>query len=173
MNLSIKIKQEYEKICLRSHLCPLTINSFLGAWFMLKSMIFIFPLVLLGCAGSKERPTQENRGHITHQNHDHVHAKDCGHETVEHHNHLDYLHDGHYHFMHDHHVDDHGFHSSGRSTASTSKLEVKHEGHSHLHGKNCGHKKVSHGDHSDYLHDGHYHHAHHGQAHDHGIILGQ
>ncbi len=30
--------------------------------------------------------------------------------------------------------------------------------HSHVHGPNCGHTAVRHGDHVDYLHDGHLHH---------------
>jgi hypothetical protein len=37
-----------------------------------------------------------------------------------------------------------------------------HEGHTHQHGPNCGHKAVHHGGHVDYLHDGHLH--HHGAA---------
>jgi hypothetical protein len=37
-----------------------------------------------------------------------------------------------------------------------------HEGHSHQHGPNCGHKAVRHNGHVDYLHDGHLH--HHGAA---------
>ncbi|MFO0663544.1 MAG: hypothetical protein U0174_06310 [Polyangiaceae bacterium] len=35
-----------------------------------------------------------------------------------------------------------------------------HENHSHVHGPNCGHKQVTHGDHVDFLHDGHLHHVH-------------
>ena len=35
-----------------------------------------------------------------------------------------------------------------------------HENHPHVHGENCGHEAVQHGDHVDYLHDGHRHHAH-------------
>jgi len=36
----------------------------------------------------------------------------------------------------------------------------KHEGHTHRHGPECGHKSVKHGDHIDYLHDGHHHRVH-------------
>jgi len=36
----------------------------------------------------------------------------------------------------------------------------KHENHAHLHGPDCGHTAVKHGDHVDYLHDGHLHHPH-------------
>lgn len=37
-----------------------------------------------------------------------------------------------------------------------------HENHPHVHGENCGHEAVQHGDHVDYLHDGHHHRAHEG-----------
>lgn len=36
----------------------------------------------------------------------------------------------------------------------------KHAGHTHQHGKHCGHKAVIHNGHIDYLHDGHLHHVH-------------
>ena len=36
----------------------------------------------------------------------------------------------------------------------------KHPNHEHNHGDNCGHTKIKHGDHYDYLHDGHLHHNH-------------
>lgn len=35
-----------------------------------------------------------------------------------------------------------------------------HAAHDHQHGAGCGHKAVSHGDHTDFLHDGHLHHVH-------------
>jgi hypothetical protein len=35
-----------------------------------------------------------------------------------------------------------------------------HTNHDHNHGENCGHSKVKHGDHYDYLHDSHLHHPH-------------
>ena len=42
---------------------------------------------------------------------------------------------------------------------------LTHEGHAHLHGNDCGHVAVQHGDHVDYLHDGHRH-APHGDHYD-------
>ncbi|MDP3238498.1 MAG: hypothetical protein Q8S33_34940 [Myxococcales bacterium] len=39
-----------------------------------------------------------------------------------------------------------------------------HANHEHVHGANCGHPAVRHGDHVDYLHDGHLHHAHEGHV---------
>jgi hypothetical protein len=32
--------------------------------------------------------------------------------------------------------------------------------HKHVHGENCGHKAIPHGDHVDYVHDGHRHRMH-------------
>lgn len=39
-----------------------------------------------------------------------------------------------------------------------------HPSHDHVHGPDCGHTAVRHGDHVDYLHDGHLHHAHDGHV---------
>ncbi len=36
----------------------------------------------------------------------------------------------------------------------------KHQDHSHVHGPQCGHTAIKHGDHVDYLHDGHLHYPH-------------
>jgi hypothetical protein len=33
-----------------------------------------------------------------------------------------------------------------------------HANHEHVHGENCGHTAIQHGDHVDFLHDGHLHH---------------
>jgi hypothetical protein len=40
--------------------------------------------------------------------------------------------------------------------------EVHEEAHEHVHGEDCGHEAVQHGDHVDYIHDGHHHAAHDG-----------
>ena len=37
-------------------------------------------------------------------------------------------------------------------------MSMHHEGHTHQHGPNCGHKGIRHNGHVDYLHDGHLHH---------------
>jgi len=42
-----------------------------------------------------------------------------------------------------------------------------HDGHAHVHGENCGHQMVQHGDHWDYLHDGHMHYVHGDHVDDH------
>ena len=36
----------------------------------------------------------------------------------------------------------------------------EHPDHDHVHGPDCGHTAIKHGDHTDYLHDGHLHHPH-------------
>jgi len=37
---------------------------------------------------------------------------------------------------------------------------MPHESHPHVHGPECGHAPIPHGDHTDYLHEGHVHHPH-------------
>jgi hypothetical protein len=39
-----------------------------------------------------------------------------------------------------------------------------HPDHDHVHGADCGHVAIRHGNHVDYLHDGHLHHAHDGHV---------
>jgi hypothetical protein len=46
-------------------------------------------------------------------------------------------------------------------------LHQEHTAHEHDHDENCGHARVRHGDHVDYLHDGHRHAAHEGHWDDH------
>jgi len=48
----------------------------------------------------------------------------------------------------------------------TNQHEV-HQGHSHSHQENCGHKAVKHTDHIGYLHDGHLHCLHNGHVDEH------
>ena len=48
------------------------------------------------------------------------------------------------------------------------------EGHdrSHIHGPDCGHTRVVHEDHFDYVVNGHLHHVHDDHCHDHGPAEG-
>jgi hypothetical protein len=41
----------------------------------------------------------------------------------------------------------------------------------HIHGDDCGHEAVPHGDHMDYLVSGHLHHPHGGHCDDHGSVI--
>ena len=42
--------------------------------------------------------------------------------------------------------------------------------HPHVHGENCGHETIAHGDHVDYVHDGHRHAEHEGHYDEHGEV---
>ncbi len=44
-----------------------------------------------------------------------------------------------------------------------------HGSHDHVHGKDCGHTAVKHGDHVDFLHDGHLHHPAGGSIEEHTL----
>jgi|694.fasta_scaffold19903_4 hypothetical protein len=107
-----------------------------------------------------------------HENHDHVHGANCGHTAIQHGDHVDYLHDGHLH------------HQDGAGVVEEHALEVNANnpesctgghvcsGHAadHVHGPDCGHPAVPHGDHVDYLVDGHLHYQHNGHCDNHGNV---
>ena len=44
-----------------------------------------------------------------------------------------------------------------------------HEGHTHVHSDSCGHAKIKHGDHTDFLHEGHLHSVNNGEINEHKI----
>jgi hypothetical protein len=48
-----------------------------------------------------------------------------------------------------------------------------HSEHAHVHGENCGHTKVWHVDHWDYLHDGHLHFVHDGHVDEHVLEVSE
>lgn len=48
-----------------------------------------------------------------------------------------------------------------------------HPNHDHVHGPNCGHTAIKHGDHVDYLHDGHLHHEHNGHYDEHRLEVNE
>lgn len=106
-----------------------------------------------------------------HANHTHTHGANCGHVAVHHDGHVDYLHDGHLHHQASAAVEEHVI---PVSDANPSRCTPAHAcgGHeaAHVHGPNCGHAAVPHGDHVDYLVNGHLHHAHAGHCDDHGPL---
>ncbi len=109
--------------------------------------------------------------HNVHQNHNHEHGKNCGHIAIQHGDHIDYIHEGHLHHLHEGHYDE------CLIEVSTINPDTCTQGHtcsghevSHVHGVNCGHPQVPHGDHIDYLVDGHLHHYHNGHCDNHGKI---
>ena len=83
-----------------------------------------------------------------HDNHDHPHGPDCGHTGIVHDDHVDYLHDGHLHHPHGGHIDEHVI---GITSTNPQDCTPGHEctGHGleHVHGPDCGHETVPHGDH--------------------------
>jgi hypothetical protein len=113
--------------------------------------------------------TQCNQTH--HADHSHRHGPDCGHVAIQHEGHIDYLHDGHLHHAHEDHVDEHVI---VVSTLNPAACDHSHPGtvHSpgHVHGPACGHERVPHGDHTDFLVDGHLHHPHGNHCDDHGPV---
>jgi hypothetical protein len=84
---------------------------------------------------------------------------------------VDYLHDGCLHHLHDGHVDEHRL---AVDAANPAKCTPAHAcpGHAsgHVHEPGCGHERVPHGDHVDYLVEGHLHHPHDGHCDDHGPV---
>ncbi len=106
-----------------------------------------------------------------HEGHNHQHGPGCGHVAVAHDGHTDYLHDGHLHHVHGDHVDDHVLDVSGTNPAAcTPQHDCGAHGKTHVHGPNCGHEPVPHGDHVDYLVEGHLHHPHGDHCDDHGPV---
>ena len=107
-----------------------------------------------------------------HGDHDHTHGPACGHTAIQHDGHVDYLHDGHL-----HHPNAGGVieeHTLAVSAANPAECTPDHHcaGHdaAHVHGPDCGHPAVPHGDHVDYLVDGHLHHPHGTHCDDHGPV---
>lgn len=108
--------------------------------------------------------------HQTHGNHPHNHGPDCGHTAVRHDGHIDYLHDGHLHHPHAGHIDEHKIEVSDKNPDRCSNGRDTECDESHVHGPNCGHEPVPHGDHVDYLVDGRLHHQHGEHCDDHGPL---
>ncbi|MBA4147915.1 MAG: hypothetical protein H0X66_07340 [Verrucomicrobia bacterium] len=104
-----------------------------------------------------------------HQNHPHKHGPGCGHTAVEHNGHTDYLHDGHLHHTHEDHVDEHVIDVDEQHPNRCTQGAPGHD-KDHVHGPECGHPAVPHGDHVDYLVDGHLHHHHGDHCDDHGPL---
>lgn len=97
--------------------------------------------------------------HLTHSEHAHVHGNGCGHTAVRHAGHVDYVHDGHLHRPHGGHVDECALAVDAKNPAiCTPSHTCGEHDTSHAHGPGCGHERVPHGDHVDYLVSGHLHH---------------
>lgn len=109
--------------------------------------------------------------HETHENHAHKHGPTCGHKSIRHGAHVDYLHDGHLHAAHDDHFDECNIAVGGENPAACTPGHAcgEHE-RAHAHGAACGHERVRHGDHVDFLVGGHLHHPHATHCDDHGRL---
>jgi hypothetical protein len=105
--------------------------------------------------------------HTTHANHDHEHRNDCGHTAIRHDDHTDYLHDGHLHNAHDGHTDEHSLELNGKAEHD-HVCDAHQKGHQH--GEGCGHARLPHDGHSDYLVGTHVHHEHGGHCDLHGVV---
>ncbi len=105
----------------------------------------------------------------THENHDHQHSEDCGHTAIKHGDHVDFLHDGHLHHQSaDGVVEEHTIPVTAENPEGCTDSAAHADGH--VHGPDCGHEAVPHGDHVDYLVDGHLHHPHGDHCDDHGPV---
>ncbi|WP_444913419.1 hypothetical protein ACJJI5_09770 [Microbulbifer sp. EKSA008] len=103
------------------------------------------------------------------KHHSHTHNSHCGHTAIRHRDHICYLHDGHLHHPHKDHYDEHALEISTQNPEGCHPVKGGYDS-SHVHGKNCGHEQVPHGDHVDYLVNGRLHHVHGDHCDDHGPV---
>lgn len=109
--------------------------------------------------------------HFIHQLHEHKHKLGCGHTAIQHSNHIDYIHDGHLHHEHEEHYDECVLEvSASYPIECTNGHDCDSHSKEHVHGPNCGHEAIPHGDHIDYLVGNHLHHYHAGHCDFHGKI---
>ena len=109
--------------------------------------------------------------HTIHEAHDHTHGPGCGHQSIGHDGHTDYLHDGHLHHPHNGHTDEHVLEVSEKNPDQCTP-DHSCSGHqtNHVHGPNCGHEAIPHGNHIDYLVGGHLHFPHQTHCDHHGAV---
>lgn len=108
-----------------------------------------------------------------HPAHEHKHGPACGHPAIKHGDHVDYLHDGHLHHMQaDGSVVEHVLPADSTNPSGCTSNGAGCGGHeiSHVHGPNCGHAGVPHGDHVCYIVNGRLHYPHGNHCDDHGPV---
>lgn len=103
--------------------------------------------------------------HQVHEGHRHQHSAACGHTKIRHGDHVDYVHNGHLHKEHDGHFDE-----CRIEVSQTNPTECKPAPCECHHDEDCGHERVPHGDHTDFLVDGRLHHPHGDHCDDHGPV---
>lgn len=106
-----------------------------------------------------------------HTGHDHEHSPGCEHKGIGHDGHVDYLHDGHLHHQReDGTVEEHALPVSDENPEACTPEHAAEHDYEHVHGPNCGHESVPHGEHTDYLVGDHLHHPHGDHCDDHGHV---
>jgi len=110
--------------------------------------------------------------HNHHEGHAHQHGPGCGHPAVKHGDHVDYAHDGHLHHLCEHgEVEEHTLEVSAENPIDcTPDHQCASHDSAHVHGPDCGHAAIPHGDHVDYLVDGHLHYPHGNHCDNHGAV---
>lgn len=104
------------------------------------------------------------------ENHDHQHGEGCGHTAIKHGDHIDYVHDGHLHHQNaDGTVEEHVLPVTETNPDTCNAVTTCCD-EGHVHGPDCGHEAVPHGDHICYIVDGRLHHPHDGHCDDHGPV---
>jgi hypothetical protein len=108
-----------------------------------------------------------------HDHHDHAHGPGCGHMGIRHGDHVCYVHDGHlHHMLTDGNVEEHTLEvTTANPTGCTSGgTGCGGHDHDHVHGPECGHEAVPHGDHVCYIVHGRLHYQHGNHCDDHGPV---
>src|SRR5260370_981538 len=101
---------------------------------------------------------------------EHQHGPGCGHIAVEHRGHTDYIARGHLQHQEANRVAEHTVEiDAEHPDRCTGNRDTAGHRKEHVHGLNCGHEAVPHGNHTDYLVDGHLHHPHGDHCDDHGV----
>ncbi|MGZ3583477.1 MAG: hypothetical protein ACXWQR_22935 [Ktedonobacterales bacterium] len=103
--------------------------------------------------------------HDAHTEHVHTHGPGCGHVAIEHEGHVDYVHEGHLHYPHDEHYDEHVLAITQQNPASSTPVECACD---HI---DCGHQRIPHADHADYLVNGELHHKRGVHCDNHGPVV--
>ena len=102
-----------------------------------------------------------NCNEIHHAKHNHTHGTDCDYVAIQHADLVDYLHGGNLHHPHGNHVDEHLLEVSDKNPdVCTPEHHCSRHAPDHVHGPDCGHEEVPHGDQVDYPVGGHLHHPH-------------
>lgn len=104
-----------------------------------------------------------------HGEHPHEHGPGCGHTAIRHGDHVDYLHDGHMHHIEGGRISEHRIEVSATNPDGCTDTKFTHPD-GHVHGPDCGHPAVPHGDHVGYVVDGRLHHPHGDHCDDHGPV---